>query len=447
MATVAQPIPLPPDFPVVWETPEDERLFWLYDRLHTPGQSSPMDASLWRILYEGLTRGQSFYGIPTDMRVQHINTFIFMTNLAPPPTAEQAATIQERVEAAMGRLQSLWDDEWLPEIQAHITFWAGFDPARASLPELIAHLDDSVDHLKQVFDLHFRIVVPVYIAMSGFDDFYQELFGKESPFGSYALLEGFPNKTVEIGQAIFQLSRQALLEPSVSTLLAAHAGDPTTQLQQTEAGRQFLMAMDRFLQEYGHRSEIWSLTYPSWIEDPGPVYRTLRDYLTQPDLDLDADLATAAEKREVRIAAVRTQLQGYPQPVVEQFEFLLRAAQVATVLSEDHGFWIDFHCVDSFRQVVCAFGRRLAAMDAIDAPDDVFFLSSEEVRAAALAAPTRHLRALVAARKAEMARFSGVQPPPMLGTPPPDGPPDNSPAARADRKFWGNLPPQTPHPN
>jgi pyruvate,water dikinase len=211
-------------------------------------------------------------------------------------------------------------------------------------------------------------------------------------------------------------------------------------LQQTDEGRDFLAALDGFLQEYGHRSELWSVSYPSWREDPTPVFRTLRDYLAQPDLNLDNDLATAAQRREERIAAVRAQLEGYPQPVLEKFEFLLHAAQVGTVLSEDHGFWIDFYCVDCFRQVLREFGRRLAALGALDAADDVFFLSREEVRATALAQPTPDQRPKVAARKAEMERFANVQPPPVLGTPP-DGEPEDSAGERADRKFFGGPAP------
>ncbi|MCC6454088.1 MAG: hypothetical protein IT328_04025 [Caldilineaceae bacterium] len=435
-----QPIPISAEFPVAWEQPGDEKLFWFFDRMHTPSQSSPMDLSFWRILYSGFKEGHAFYAIPMDMRVQQINTFVYATNLAPPPTEEEAKIIPERIGATMGQLQSLWDDEWLPTIREHLAFWDGFDLSAASMPELITHLDESIERTKQLFSLHFRIVVPVYSAISGFDDFYQEVFGKESPFGSFALLEGFPNKTVEIGQALFRLSRQAILDPAVTSVLVSNDGSAEAELRQTEAGRRFLVALDKFLQEYGHRSELWSISYPSWIEDSTPVYRTLRDYLRQPDLDLDSDLAAAATRRDERIAAARAQLQGYPQPVVEQFEFLLRAAQVGTVLSEDHGFWIDFHAVDRFRQVIREFGRRLAAMNVIDLPDDVFFLTQEEMRATAIAQPMPDQRKRVAERKAEMQRFAGVQPPPLLGTPPAHQPGD-SPAERADRKFFGGPPP------
>ncbi len=79
-------------------------------------------------------------------------------------------------------------------------------------------------------------------------------------------------------------------------------------------------------------------------------------------------------------------------------------------------------------------------MGVIHAPDDLFFLTVEEVRAAALAQSMPDHHGLVAARKAKMQRFAGVQPPPMLGTPP-DGPPDDSPGERADRKFFGGPPP------
>ena len=46
------PIPTPPTFPVTWEQPDDERLYWLHDRLHFPAPITPMDGWALRLAYQ-----------------------------------------------------------------------------------------------------------------------------------------------------------------------------------------------------------------------------------------------------------------------------------------------------------------------------------------------------------------------------------------------------------
>jgi pyruvate,water dikinase len=128
--------------------------------------------------------------------------------------------------------------------------------------------------------------------------------------------------------------------------------------------------------------------------------------------------------------------------VRDQFEILLKAAEEGMVLSEDHGFWIDFSSTARVRKVFMEFGRRFAEAEVIKEPGDVFHLTLDEISETAEQLPNLDRRDLVARRKAEMERFGRMQPPPALGAPPPGPPPDN-PVNRALGKFFGG-PPQPP---
>ncbi len=86
----------------------------------------------------------------------------------------------------------------------------------------------------------------------------------------------------------------------------------------------------------------------------------------------------------------------------DQFEFLLNAPQHAVVLSEDHNFWIDARGMYQVRRVFREFGKRLAGAGAIERVDDVFYLTPAELAEAVYQIPDLDLRALVAARRAEM---------------------------------------------
>ena len=72
----------------------------------------------------------------------------------------------------------------------------------------------------------------------------------------------------------------------------------------------------------------------------------------------------------------------------------------------------------------------------------MFHLTLDELRETAEKLPKLDRRGLVAQRKAEIEHFRTIQPPPVLGTPPP-GPPPDDPGSRALGKFFG-TPPQPP---
>lgn len=447
-APVPSPIQPPPDFPVVWPNPDDARLFWRRDRMHFPGQIMPMEYTLNRLTIDGMRDGFNYMGIPMNTRALLINTYVYDADVppaAPPdPAAMQAgmAQVEAKIKRKVGQLQELWDTEWLPEIQQHLAFWDSFDLKHATMPELIQHLDDTCEHHAQLWGLHFRIVLPAMAPVSLFADLYQDLFADENPFGPYALMEGFPNLTIEIGQALWRLSRRAQADPDVAAIIT-HT-DPAqvrAALQQTAAGRAFDAELAAFLAHYGRRSDTWGITRPTWQEDPSSAIRTLADYIAQPDLDLERELAETAARREARLADVRRRLQGYPQPVVEQFEFLLKAAQIGTILHEDHNYWIDFAGSAAVHNVFMEFGRRLTEAGAIEQPTDVFYLTIDELRelASCLPMPVRHN--LVTKRKAEYAHFATFEPPPVLGTPPPDAPPSSNPMEKGMIRFFGGPPP------
>jgi rifampicin phosphotransferase len=91
---------------------------------------------------------------------------------------------------------------------------------------------------------------------------------------------------------------------------------------------------------------------------------------------------------------------------------------VATVLTEDHHFWIDTKITFHARRVSLAVGKRLAESGVLEQPGDVFDLTLAEVLALAdREAPVAELRARIAERRADAARFADAAHPIILGTP------------------------------
>jgi phosphohistidine swiveling domain-containing protein len=442
-------IPVPLDFPIVWENPDDEQLFWMHDAMHFPDPLTMLDDDvLIRTLERhGFTRAAEFYEMPIRPHARRINTYHYRAMVPVTASPEEMRAIgkrsQERLETVMYQLSDLWREEFLPEIKQYLEYWDGFDLHGASMPELLSHLDETTNRLERLWEIHFRVAFPMGLAPSMFEEFYGDLFGTEDPFEAYRLLQGLSNKTVESGQMLWQLSRKALYMPEVRKILEEKsAAEVPVAFEESAEGREFLAELRAYLDEYGHRGDKWGLSYPTWVEAPTPVIKMLKDYVTQPAGGPGEKLTELAAERERLLAETYERLRGYPQAVRDQFGSLLKAAQDSTVLSEDHGFWIDFHAMARVRRVLLEFGRRFAEAGVLEQPDDVFHLTLDELSETAGKLPDLDRRELVVQRKAEIEHFRAIQPPLALGTPPP-GPPPDDPGSRALGKFFG-TPPQPP---
>ena len=437
-------IPIPENFPVTWQSPDDIQGFWMLERMHWPDPQPPLDYEVMRDAHEQFTWAFQSYGVPLQYEVRYLNYYwYFAVTPSVEDHSEMPARMQtglENLGATVLRLQELWSAEWLPEVKEHLAYWEAFDLEGASMNDLLAHLEETVRRHKRVWQIHFLQTFPVYMAMDSFDELYRDLFGAERSLEAYELLQGFENKTVDLGRALWQLSRDALASETVHSLLEqSEIGDIIPALEASAEGRNFLVKLEQFLSEYGQRSEGFGVSFTSWIEDPTAAIQQLLDYVHQPELDFEAERAALAAARERHIKDALARLEGYPQPVIDQFNSSLRLAQQATVISEDHAYYIDLAAIHQVRQVLVEFGRRFATAGVIGDAADIFYLKIPEIRETAQNLPGVGRSELVARRTAEIDHFRTISAPPVLGTPP-DGPPPEDPLSRTVGKFFGAPP-------
>ena len=439
--TAGQPIPTPPDFTIVWDDPRDAKLTWM----NVPQYKTPISPLIHAVIGAFLVGGNAGFegaGLPFQIRVERFNTYPYMGMLpkaAPPEAVMKAmgmlnraapgvfkmmmgkvgAGMSKQQEAALNplieRFDAYWNDELLPEIKQHIAYFESSDLRGMSLDQLRAHLAEALKRGERMGALH-GVVLPMLFAMSQFEELYCELFEGATTLDALRLTQGFDNKTMEGDRALWRLSRAARSTPEVRAILSGHAaGDVIPALEKSSASQQFLADLRSWLAQYGQRlNSVFALGEPSWIEDPTPAIQNLQAYVAQPDLRPEMESAALVAEREKAVAEARAKLTGYPQPVVARFETLLKAAQVATVVHEDHNFWIDQRMFYHVRRLIIEFGQRLAQAGTLEAVNDVFYLMPDELQNGR----DVPMKRLVQERKAEMERFSRVTPPPMLGTMP-----------------------------
>jgi len=290
-ATMASPkpttIPTPVDFPVKWENAHDEQLHWNKSRSHVSRPVPPLTGQfLCRWEVEGHNRGAAAYDLPKRNQARYINTYLYSasTFLTTDEAKAQARQAQEKLDTAIARLDELWHEEWLPEIKDHLAYWDAFDLAGADMNALLNHMDETLERMMRLKEVHWLAISPAYLAISQFADLYSDLFAPEDAFEAYKLLQGFHNKTLEIGHALWTLSRQVQKSPEIRHIFETKPVDEIpVVLAETPTGRHFLHNLQVYLEEYGQRGDNWgALEEPAWIEAPGAAIKHLKDYLSQP---------------------------------------------------------------------------------------------------------------------------------------------------------------------
>ena len=161
-------------------------------------------------------------------------------------------------------------------------------------------------------------------------------------------------------------------------------------------------------------ADDWGLFHvPTWVEDPRTPLKMIAAYLRDPTRSPGASLVRATELRETAERAFATRLDPEKRA---QLQAMLDVARPHVMMSEGRARW-QLTIVGSMRVPVLALGQKLQAAGALDQPNDAFYLTSAELSEAA-ARPTAATKALVQERKAELAAWEKLTPPPFLGAPP-----------------------------
>ncbi|MEV0724213.1 PEP/pyruvate-binding domain-containing protein [Micromonospora purpureochromogenes] len=222
------------------------------------------------------------------------------------------------------------------------------------------------------------------------------LKGVASPDEIHTVLGGMPhNVTIEMNLALWRLAqgagehRQLLLDTPPDELAARYLRGTLPDV-----------GMDGFLDAYGHRgvAEV-DLGVPRWAEDPAPVFAAIANYLrvTDPQQGPDQRFQRAAAEAEaaleelVRRARRRRPVRGTIAG------FLLRRARSLAGLREA-GKFAGLYPLRETRRQLLLIGADLHGAGLLEQPDDIMFLTLDEVHAA-VHQSTDH-RVTVAARRA-----------------------------------------------
>jgi pyruvate,water dikinase len=404
------------DFPVEWPSSELEGHGWWWDRMHSPLPSTPLSIEFSLDVRAGFKRAFDVTGVPAYMETLEFNGYAYR-RMAPfdDDPAVRAAIAMRDDEARTGRILEIWDKEYRPEAEALTRATLSVAGEGRRLRELVDDLDQVHAARRRLGEIHMLATGPVTRAGERFVEFCVNEFAEDGELVAVETMQGFPNKALASGIALWELSREAKARPEVAAVLAGDRANWKQNLQRAGGGAEFLELLGAFLQEFGLRSESFQdLSFPTWREDPSFALFLLNQYVNAPEESNPAHLHDqAVRRREERVAQVEAHLADRPDKL-ESFRTLAKTAQQRTVILEDHNFYIDQRGWSSARFPCMEIGRRLTEQGAIHNPDDVFYLREREIRDAA-ANPSLVLSGTVDQRRQERDRWLRTVPPLKIG--------------------------------
>ncbi len=444
----------PVSFPQAWDDPVEGNATFVFDPMHHPFPMSPLtDTSLNPASAAGFTQAaEEYHSLIKEVVVMSCNMYRFWRfDMAHPASEEEARHLCEAAEAALrtecGRLLERWHGEHLPALRRHITRLQRLRAESFTAATVDGLLDELNAIHRDLWTIHFRIVMPLSVGIQVFDEFYEDVFGGVVGDG-HALLVGVASESVKAGLGLYDLAvlaKELELEP---LLLDTASPDVLAALEETATGHRFGSELRTYLDTYGLRQDLIDFLTPTWQEDPTFALSIVGNYLRSGH-DARAEYVANQRSAEEAIAAARADLAAYPEAVRTQFEEVLSAGRAAAFLKEEHNFYIDQQALSLVRLVYLQAGRRLAEMGVLAIADDIFMLRVEELPDLFddLVPPApnhvEQTRLLVQSRQDQMHLAHTLAPPPFIGPPPRDLPVASDVMTRARLRLFGGRPGET----
>lgn len=383
-----------PTPPKPFELPDgyDATAPWNFDPMHFPRPLPALGQETLRAV------NQNAFGLETAFA----NGYAFTKNLAPPPPTPEV------LEKGVVRI---WEEDFVPQIEAFCRRLRRTDWDALSAEELASRIPGIISEAGDIFRYTMIVVFPFMGPTLHLVEFSEQVLGPDGPLLVASLLQGYANETSAAGEGLGELTALAARLPEVSQALREGRFDSLANVQ---GGREFLQALDTYLADYGWRVDDWAqLHVATWAEKPETPLRMIGAFLAGDTGTPDASIRRAKELREAAERDLKSRISGEP---LAEILGMLEVARPHVAMSEGRARW-QLTIVGSLRAPVMALGRKLQASGALADANDAFYLSSDELRAAAKA-PSAATIALVEQRKRDMEFAETLQPPPFLGAAP-----------------------------
>ena len=402
-------------FPVSWDDPEDAKLTWEREDAHFDRVFGPLAIEFIRNGPDHGIRAR-FLEIGFPMLVRHaaFNGRFYASSRPLVPAEELDAKLTEMLglRRRVGRtLRARWDDEFMPELRGHYEWMRRLD-LEAMTPDAAADAWLEVwRRLNRIWTIHFFVTGSSYPVMEELAQTYEQLVGGN---GGEALVvtQGLAPTLQGLERDMYELAEVMRGLPAIRDAIAQGERSPVV-LATVPGGDRFGTALGDFLSRHGDvGQESFDLASPPYRDDPAKLLSLLAQRLGGGGEHPDARFARVRALGEATLTRARAALADRPDSLA-RFEEVVATARGAGPLTEEHNYWIDRVSQAHVRRLALAAGARLVRDGTLDVADEIFLLYVPEI-AGTLRAPGS-LRALVAQRRRELARWQRLSAPATVG--------------------------------
>jgi phosphohistidine swiveling domain-containing protein len=281
------------------------------------------------------------------------------------------------------QLMKDWRERALPELYATTSKWRKVDPARASDDQLI----DGIRDLAHAEGRYWsgRNGGRMFGVIKCSDEQLNHFLQKVAPgqgLNSGVFLSGFVSKLMQANEQLCRISRLIQANDSLRELTLVTPGIRLMgALQGHPDARPVLAGINAYLETYGHQGYSLDFVEPPPIEEPSPVFATLKSMVADPDYDPGKHDREAARKRAAAFAKAEEVLDGL---TYWQFRYRLWYASRYYPYREELLFPLG-SAWPVLRPLAAEFGRRMVREGTFRLADDTFYLKMAELRACAAA--------------------------------------------------------------
>ena len=267
------------------------------------------------------------------------------------------------------------------------------------------------------------VLPAAWISEAIFTFFYRTLIKRRTDPQASIYLLGFDSLPIQADKSLYTLAIWAREQEALARYLAdTPARQLAKDIQSGEPPEAFIeltwiewrARVHAHLEQYGHTIYNLDFANPVPADDPAPLLETCKLYLSGKGSNPYERQQAASERREAAVSSVQKRLKGWR---LRQFNRFLVLAQRFAPLREDALADIGL-AYPRLRQILHRTWERLTDAGVIEVPDDIYWLTQEEVAASCekldRGLPVERISRAIPERKAALRSAQKATPPMRL---------------------------------
>lgn len=355
---------------------------------HYPEAPTPLDYSVVTMSYQSLLDSMADLGkvsLATEIMTLSEDGDL---RLNPPKIRPSVRTLA--IPFKLFRKSTLTADHWHntygKNIKPFVDRIMAEDLAGASESLMIEQFREIFVLAREVCDLRFYYIFKAnLIPMTGLS-LILKLFSPKSqrPVLTDLMMTGLDYKTAVIDRAINQLAVLAYHHPEVKAVFTKEdmdvfAGKSIKEIfSHLAGGNEFLVGVDRFLNEYGFRTEKMYQPFSgtSWLEDPARFLVIINAALQDTSLEKREGIEIERKgNHEQWVNSFKASLKG---PIKRVFEGNYLKVRENHIIREDTVFALE-SLFTAGRKIAGELGKHLVLRGSLKEAEDIVFLTREEI--------------------------------------------------------------------